>query len=322
MKNRKDVSADQDTQNVESEVPEESTDSLAPRWLVEASGRMKLVYLGIFLALTIWFVAFGGLWGFLALLFMIALFWGTYAYIAGMVKKKNTWGIIFAMVIVSCGLAKLNRDQERARWTSRVPTHRGPLRLPTTPSPNSNLRGVTPGSGSTEDARALTTATYWQKTVASLHSLRFSPASGDEPAGQFYTRLIDAYQAAVSRARSASGQNVDQELVEMVTRHLALDDECLELLANVQAIAKARGVPADMTPIGQRAEEGERFLTEFGDDPSRLEDVVDAELLPIAQRMIKVEVIRFDQLREIEVMQATLKERYRGSDFSLPEIAE
>ena len=142
MKNEENVSVDQAAQDVESEVPEESADSLASRWLFEASGRTKLVYLGIFLALAIWFVAFGGLWGVLALLFMIALVWGTYAYIAGMVRKKNTWGIIFAMVIVSGGLAKLNRDQERARWTSRVPPHVRPLTLPTTPSPYSNLRGV------------------------------------------------------------------------------------------------------------------------------------------------------------------------------------
>ena len=322
MKNRKDVSADQDTQNVEPEVPEDSADPLAPRWLVEASGRMKLVYLGIFLALAIWFVAFGGLWGVLALLFMIALVWGTYAYIAGMVKKKNTWGIIFAMVIVSGGLAKLNRDQERARWTSRVPPHVRPLTLPTTPSPYSNLREVSPGSGSPEDARAMSTATYWRKTVASLHSLRFSPAVGDEPAGQFCTRLIDAHQAAMSRARRASSQNVDRELSEMVTRHLALDDEYLELATKGLTIANERGAHADMTSTRQRTEEGERFFAEFGDDPSGLEDVVAPELLPIMQRLLEFEDIQFDQLREIEIMQATLKERYRGSDFSLPEIAD
>ena len=311
MKNRKDVSADQDTQNVESEASEESADSLAPRWLVEASGRMKLVYLGIFLAVAIAFGLFGQLLVFFFLLAMIVLCWWPYAIIAGMVKKKNTLGVVLAFIMVAA-IAQQHRDRQNRR----------PQWSPRTPSQALTPRGVRPGSGSTEGARASSTATYWRKTVASLHSLRFSPALGDEPAVQFCTRSIDAHQAAISRARRASSQNVDRELREMVTRHLALDEEYLELATKGLTIANERGAHADMTSIRQRTEEGERFLAEFGDDPTGLEDAVDAELLPIAQRMIEVEVIRFDQLREIEIMQATLKERYRGSDFSLPEIAE
>ena len=311
MKNRKDVSTDQAAHDVESEVPEESADSLAPRWLVEASGRMKLVYLGIFLAVAIAFGLFGQLLVFFFLLSMIVLCWWPYAIIAGMVKKKNTLGVVLAFIMVAA-IAQQHRDRQNRR----------PQWSPRTPSQALTPRGVSPGSGSTEDARALSTAAYWRKTVASLHSLRFSPDLGDEPAGQFCTRLIDAHRAAISRARRASSQNVDRELSEMVTRHLALDDEYLELATRVLTIVNERGAHADTNPIRQWAEVGEQFLAEYGDDPSGLEDVVDAELLPIAQRLLEFETIQFDQFREIEIMQATLRERYRGSDFPLPEITE
>lgn len=180
-------------------------------------------------------------------------------------------------------------------------------------------RLVGPGEYS---ARAHATAAYWQVAVAGLHQYRFIAPTGDEPASQYYERLFTNLLAAVDRANALPTQNVDTELVAMVKRHLDLDDDILAAVSHVWTMMEEQGIPKDLTPIGEQFDTTRKVFADLATDESAFWQNADEESRRLIASLIELEERRLEQLHEIEIMQATLKERYKGQPFALPEFGD
>lgn len=164
------------------------------------------------------------------------------------------------------------------------------------------------------------TLTYWQTAVASLHEIRFHMPTGDEPASQFYDRMYDELGKLTSRAESAPTTSVDQDLLDLARRHLAIERRLL--LANVKTgqLLKEAGVPAGADTISDRIAQGEGLVTAALANSTLLDKIPEGELKALFIELLDLEKQRLEQFREIEIMQAVLQERYSGTKFLLPKV--
>lgn len=167
------------------------------------------------------------------------------------------------------------------------------------------------------------TSQYWKVAVADLHPYRFGYVEDPhEPASQFYRRMIRNLEAKVQAARSQSTDDVDEDLVEMAERHLAQDEDALRLLKRVHELAEQRGVLDETTSVEQQVAAAEQVATALTDDPGLLDQVEDPESRALLEALYDMDVMRLEQLREIELMQARLQERHPLTSFALPDPPE
>lgn len=164
------------------------------------------------------------------------------------------------------------------------------------------------------------TLAYWHAAVASLHEIRFQMPTGDEPASQFYDRMYLELGKLTSRAESAPTTSVDQDLLDLARRHLAVEHRLL--LANVKTsqLLKEAGVPAGSDTISDRIAHGEGLVTAALANPTLLDKIPEGELKALFMELLDLEKQRLEQRREIEIMQAVLQERYSGTKFQLPNV--
>lgn len=162
---------------------------------------------------------------------------------------------------------------------------------------------------------------YWQTAVANLHSIRFATPSGHESAEVFYERMVAELRQLIDAARSDSTVNVDSELVQMVTRHLAIEDQLLQKKQKMDEFIKREKLPAPKDTVDQRMAITQLLLGAAQDDSDILKNLPPGPERDFLEYGLQFEHKRLEQLREIEVMQAVLQERYKGVRFPLPAIS-
>ena len=163
------------------------------------------------------------------------------------------------------------------------------------------------------------TAEYWKVAVADLHRYRFFlPEDPNEPAGRYFQRVIGLYRAKAQAARSKSIENVDEDLIAMVKRHLAQDEYTLSVLEKTQKYAGEQGLLNDATTTGEQMAQGEQIINALFDDPNLVNEIEDSEARALMESMLEVQVMQMEQFREIEIMQARLEERHPLTSFALP----
>ncbi|WLD15110.1 hypothetical protein [Planctellipticum variicoloris] len=163
------------------------------------------------------------------------------------------------------------------------------------------------------------TATYWKNAVANLHGIRFRRLTETDSMPEVFERLTRDLQQQVEQARAASTAHVDLELLDMVQRHLEQDDRLLTVLAQIPQLMQAFQVDWGNESAGQRALQWQQIQARLIVQPELME-----KLPPEAQQLIN-DVVALEeqqqaQFREIELLQAILRERYRGVAFPLPPI--
>jgi hypothetical protein len=108
----------------------------------------------------------------------------------------------------------------------------------------------------------------------------------------------------------------------MVKRHLDLDDDILAAVSHVWTMMEEQGIPKDLTPIGEQFDTTRKVFADLAIDESAFWQNADEESRRLIASLIELEERRLEQLHEIEIMQATLKERYKGQPFALPEFGD
>lgn len=178
-------------------------------------------------------------------------------------------------------------------------------------------RRVTPGL---KIGQRQPTVDYWTQTVANLHTTRFKVADETEPSSQYYRRYIKQMLQNLSQARMVNTTNVDVDLREMVKRHLDLDQRLTRLLMQARNLGEKMNVADQPTSIGETIKRGFQFYEQVATDPSKLAGIEDPKVRDLLLRMVELEEARLEQLREIELMQVRLQERYYPGQFPLPDI--
>ncbi len=168
--------------------------------------------------------------------------------------------------------------------------------------------------------RSQATAVYWQSAVANLHAVRFQTPAGQEPAEKYYERIVQQLRLGTDAAKSASTVNVDPELAQMVSKHLAVDNEFLQLKRELDEFMRRQQLPAPTDTIDQRMAISQSLLGIAQANPEVLEKMTTGAERDWIEKGLVLERLREDQFREIEIMQAVLRERYKGAAFPLPAI--
>ncbi|HEY0983004.1 hypothetical protein [Schlesneria sp.] len=169
-------------------------------------------------------------------------------------------------------------------------------------------------------AKRSATLTYWQAAVANLHLVRFQFPSGQEPAEKFYERLFQQLQQQAEAAKRASTANVDVDLVQMVARHLVIENELLQLKDQLDEYMKKEKLAQPADTIDQRMALTELLFGSVHADPDVLEKMDSGPIREWIKKGLRAQEQRQQQFREIELMQAVLQERYSGTTFALPTI--
>ena len=164
------------------------------------------------------------------------------------------------------------------------------------------------------------TAAYWQTAVANLHTIRFEPPAGQEPAEKYYERMFQQLRSLTNAARSAPTTNVDADLMQMAVRHLAVEDQCLELKVKMDKLMQQERLPSPKDSVDQRMELTQVILNLLATNPEAVEALPAGPERDLVEKSLELEQTRQEQFREIEIMQATLQERYKGTAFPLPTI--
>jgi hypothetical protein len=239
-------------------------------------------------------------------------------------KEKESQGTKWDWkTIVTAGIAiMVFKAVQESREPNRrfVPPPRGSAVYP-------QLRGQVPDPGSVDFAiqrnqKRQATATYWQTAVANLHAIRFEPPAGQEPAEQYYERMFQQLRSLTNAARSAPTTNVDADLVQMAVRHLAVEEQCLELKVKMDKLMQQERLPSLKDSVDQRMELSQVILNLLATNPEAVEALPAGPEHDLVEKSLELEQTRQEQYREIEIMQATLQERYKGTAFLLPTISQ
>ncbi len=164
------------------------------------------------------------------------------------------------------------------------------------------------------------TLRYWNIAVTNLHAVRFQTPSGQEPAEKYYERMFQQLRQLTEAAKQASTVNVDVDLVQMVTRHLTIEDEVLQLKHQLDELMKNEKLATPTDTVDQRMALTELFVGSIQANPDVLAKMPPGPVREWLKKGLRVEEQRQEQHREIEVMQAVLQERYKGTTFPLPTI--
>lgn len=168
--------------------------------------------------------------------------------------------------------------------------------------------------------RRQATLTYWQSTVSSLHVIRFHTPSGQEPAEKYFERMFQQMRQLTSGARAMSTVNVDPDLVTMVGRHLAFEEQILQLKQEVDELMKNEKMQTLTDTVEQRMAITRLLLGTLEANPEVLKNLPPGPERDLFEKALDTEHKRLEQFREIEIMQAILQERYKGTAFPLPAI--
>ena len=230
--------------------------------------------------------------------------------------SKWDWKTIVAMGIAIMVFKAVQESREPNQRF--VPPPRGSAVYP-------QLRGQVPDSGSVDFAiqrnqKRQATATYWQTAVANLHAIRFEPPTGQEPAEKYYERMFQQLRSLTNAAKSAPTTNVDADLVQMAVRHLAVEDQCLELKVKMDKLMQQERLPSPRDSVDQRMQLTQVILNLLATNPEAVEALPAGPERDLVEKSLELEQTRQEQYREIEIMQATLQERYKGTAFPLPTI--
>ena len=230
--------------------------------------------------------------------------------------SKWDWKTVVAMGIAIVVFKAVQESREPNRRF--VPPPRGS-------AVNPQLRGQVPDSGSVDFAiqrnqKRQATASYWQTAVANLHAIRFEPPTGQEPAEKYYERMFQQLRSLTNAAKSAPTTNVDADLVQMAVRHLAVEEQCLELKVKMDKLMQQERLPSPRDSVDQRMELTQVILNLLATNPEAVEALPAGPERDLVEKSLELEQTREEQYREIEIMQATLQERYKGTAFPLPTI--
>ena len=177
-------------------------------------------------------------------------------------------------------------------------------------------------SGLARPQRQRATLAYWQTAVANLHQIRFQTPAGNEAAGRFVADAFKRLKKLTELARAAPTADLDQDLVTMARRHLVVEDRWIQFKADVDELMNRDKIPADTVAVGQRITEWQSIVARIQADPSMLDSLPQSPERTLLENALELEQQRLDQLREIEIMQAVLQERYPRTKFPLPEVAQ
>lgn len=163
---------------------------------------------------------------------------------------------------------------------------------------------------------------YWQTSVADFHQIRFQLPAGDEHAGKFYEDMFNSLRQLTDRVKAATTADVDQDLVAMAIRHLAVEDRMIQFKADVEELMKQENIPAPAgtDTMDQRMTQWQSIVARIDADPSIFDNLPQGPMRTLLETVFELDQLRLDQLREIEIMQAVLQERYPGTKFPLPEV--
>ncbi len=166
------------------------------------------------------------------------------------------------------------------------------------------------------------TMSYWQTSVVNFHHIRFQLPAGDEPAGKFLEDMFDSLRQLTDRAKAAPTADVDQDLVTMATRHLAVEDRMIQFKAYVEELMKRDNIPAPAgtDTMDQRMTQWQSIVARIDADPSIFDNLPQGPTRTLLETVMELEQQRLEQLREIEIMQARLQERYPGTQFPLTQV--
>lgn len=232
--------------------------------------------------------------------------------------SKLNWKTIIAMGIMIAFIRPIWERSTQPKSGPFVPPPRGSAVYP-------QLRGQVPDSGSVDFAiqrnqKRQATATYWQTAVANLQAIRFETPSGKESFEKYQERMFQQLRSLTNTARSAPTTNVDPELVQMATRHLAVDEQYLELKVKMDKLMQQERLPSPKDSVDQRMELTQVILNLLATNPEAVEALPAGPERDLVEKGLELEQTRQVQYREIEIMQATLQERYKGTAFPLPTI--
>ena len=236
--------------------------------------------------------------------------------------SKWDWKTFVMMGIVVSVFNHFQKEKERNQPFIVPPKLRGTEREYYL---NPQQRGQVPDSGSVDfliqrNQKRQATATYWQTAVANLHAIRFETPTGQESFEKYQERMFQQLRSLTKTARSASTANVDPELVQMATRHLAVDEQYLELKVKMDSLMQQERLPSPKDSVDQRMELTQVILNLLATDPKAVEAMPAGPERDLVEKGLELEQTRLEQFREIEIMQATLQERYKGTAFPLPTI--
>ena len=161
---------------------------------------------------------------------------------------------------------------------------------------------------------------YWNSTVARMHTIRFDLSIDDQVSAANHSRQrIANLRAGLTEATSAPTDKVDVELVQMVRRHLQIDRQMLGLSNELVEWWEQNGkIGGDKSAL-KTAETFEQFmLNARGEEIAKLPTVIQSYI----KRYEAIDELYDQALREVLVMQITLRERYKPKAFSLPAIAD
>ncbi|EAQ80674.1 hypothetical protein [Blastopirellula marina] len=225
------------------------------------------------------------------------------------VDRKFDWeqwlGIPIALIVAAAILVSRPRENQfpPIPGVRRPANHYVPRQL------------AEPKTSSTQYKRA---EKLWQATIAARHLDRFALMPHDPMHQQTLAQLHSEMRGSVDRAKIASQNfaDVDADLVDLSRRLLEIDERELQLVHQFQNFASEMNLPQEVLSVEAQLASWEVF-----------EDLTDEqrEQLPAEFRNMRNEAVEFmngkqDQFREIELMQATLRERYQTKGFILPEV--
>jgi len=171
------------------------------------------------------------------------------------------------------------------------------------------------------------TEQYWKATVFKLHNLRFpQPTNEQETSGAFVRQLHEELSSAVEEARQFQSRNtsaafVDDELKELVERHLQIDELCLNVLQEAMMLAKQRDLPVDQASVKERIEQGNTDIERILSSQMTISQYANKYSMPqdLAKKILRIELLRVEQLEEIKAMQNRLQQVYSEKQFLLPQ---
>lgn len=220
---------------------------------------------------------------------------------------KGWWGVCTAIAIITCALTgqSITPSQKQAR--ERQDAIHNSEKLLEVPARNAEQ--------------------HWKATVADLHDLRFpEPLNDSEPAGDYYRRLYTQMKSAVEKSRRFQANNAlswpaNEGLLQMSERHLLIDEKFIKVLEKAINLAENRGLPIDQAPVSERIEQGRNELESILSSEKTSREIAQEYSVPeeIVKELVEIEVLRANQLEEIELMQARMKAYYPSRSFPLPE---
>ena len=106
----------------------------------------------------------------------------------------------------------------------------------------------------------------------------------------------------------------------MARQLLEIDRGYLRIKAEADELSKQKRIPDDGVSVDQRMSEWQQLMLAVQTTPNLLESLPESPERTLIERAIELEQKRVDQLKQIEIMQAVLQERYPGTIFPLPNL--